>query len=179
MQRIGSDRLLRSFAVVFAGPIGFQWLSIPWGLKSINDDGSTSFLGGYQHQQALSIILLTFLYVTCFSREMSVTASYARLAISMAGITLVNYRTALLAAALPAASLAVSKLLTTFVPKQRGVVLVLLGIVTVFVFVGVATLAQERFADIGTMLDKNTSLLQPPERFSKAEIRLFSGRAYL
>src|SRR5437879_3194887 len=74
MQRIGSDRLLRSFAVVFAGPIGFQWLSIPWGLKSINDDGSTSFLGGYQHQQALSIILLTFLFVTCFSREVTVTA---------------------------------------------------------------------------------------------------------
>jgi hypothetical protein len=179
MQRIGSERLLRSFAVVFAGPIGFQWLSIPWGLKSINDDGSTSFLGGYQHQQALSIILLTFLYVTCFSREIGVTAAYARLAISMAGIALVNYRTALLAAALPAASLAVSKLLTNFVPKQRGVVLVFLGIVTVFVFVGVAALAQERFADIGTMLDKNTSLLQPPERFSKAEIRLFSGRAYL
>jgi hypothetical protein len=179
MQRIGSDRLLRSYAVVFAGPIVFQWLSIPWGLKATNDDGSISFLGGYQHQQALSIILLTFLYVTCFSREMSVTASYARLAISMAGIALVNYRTALLAAALPAASFAVSKLLRSFVPKQRGVVLVLMGIVTMFVFVGVAALAQERFADIGTMLDKNTSLLQPPERFSKAETRLFSGRAYL
>jgi hypothetical protein len=51
--------------------------------------------------------------------------------------------------------------------------------VTVFVFFGVAILAQERFADIGTMLDKNTSLLQPPERFSEEETRMFSGRAYL
>jgi O-antigen ligase len=58
-------------------------------------------------------------------------------------------------------------------------VLVILAIVTVFVFFGVAVLAQERFADIGTMLDKNTSLLQPPERFSQEETRMFSGRAYL
>src|SRR5207237_6934170 len=67
MQRIGSGRLFRSFAVIFAGPIVFQWLAIPWGLKVTNDDGSTSFLGGYQHQQSLSIIFLTFLYVKCFS----------------------------------------------------------------------------------------------------------------
>ncbi|NOJ39144.1 O-antigen ligase family protein [Bradyrhizobium australiense] len=179
MQRIGSARLFRSFAVIFAGPIVFQWLSIPWGLKVTNDDGSTSFLGGYQHQQALSIILLTFLYVTCFSQGMSVTASYVRLAISAAGIVLANYRTALLAAALPAASLAVSTVLRHFIPKQRAIVLVTLAIMTVFVFVGFAIVAQDRFADIGTMLDKNTSLLQPPERFSRAETRMFSGRAYL
>jgi O-antigen ligase len=108
-----------------------------------------------------------------------VTASYVRLAVSAAGIALANYRTALLAAALPAAALAVSTLLRNVVPKQRGVVLVILAIVAVFVFFGVAILAQERFADIGTMLDKNTALLQPPERFSADETRMFSGRAYL
>jgi hypothetical protein len=179
MQRCGRERTLRALAVVFAVPIVLQWLSVPWGLKATNADGSTSFLGGYQHQQALSIILLTFLYVACFSRGMSGTASYVRLAVSVAGIALANYRTALLAAALPAASFAFSTLLRNVVPKQRGVVLVILAIVTVFVFFGVAVLAQERFADIGTMLDKNTSLLQPPERFSQEETRMFSGRAYL
>jgi hypothetical protein len=179
MQRCGREATLRSLAVVFAAPIVLQWLSVPWGLKATNADGSTSFLGGYQHQQSLSIILLTFLYVTCFSRGMSGTASYVRLAVSVTGIALANYRTALLAAALPAASFAFSTLLRNVVRKQRGVVLVILAIVTVFVFLGVAVLAQERFADIGTMLDKNTSLLQPPERFSQEETRMFSGRAYL
>jgi hypothetical protein len=179
MQRCGLDRILRSLAVVFAGPMVLQWLSVPWGLKATNTDGSTSFLGGYQHQQALSIVLLTFLYVTCFSQGMSVTASYVRLAISSAGIALANYRTALLAAALPTASLAVSTVLRNFMPKHRAIVLVVLATMTVLVFVGFAILAQDRFADIGTMLDKNTSLLQPPERFSRAETRMFSGRAYL
>jgi hypothetical protein len=110
---------------------------------------------------------------------MSMTASYARLAISVAGIALANYRTALLATALPAASLAVSKLMRRFVPKQRSVVFVFLGVVTVFVFLGIATLARERFADIGTTLDKGASLIQPPESFTRQETRLFSGRVYL
>ena len=56
---------------------------------------------------------------------------------------------------------------------------VVLAIVAVIVFFGVTVLAQDRFADIGTMLDKNTSLLQPPERFSQEETLMFSGRAYL
>ena len=179
MQRCGRERTLRALSVVFVVPILLQWFSVPWGLKATNEDGSTSFLGGYQHQQSLSIILLTFLYVTCFSRRISSLATYLRLAISVAGIALANYRTALLAAALPAAALAFSTLLQNVVPKQRGVVFVILAIVTVFVLFGVAVLVQDRFADLGTMIDKNTSLLQPPERFSQEEARMFSGRAYL
>lgn len=177
--RCGRERIFRSLAVLFAAPIVLQWLSVPWGLKAINADGSTSFLGGYQHQQSLSIIMLTFLYVTCFSQGMSGTASYVRLGVSVAGIALANYRTALLAAALPATSLAFSTLLRSVLPKQRSVLLGILAIVTLFVFFGVAVLVHDRFADIGVMIDKNTSLLQPPERFSEEETRMFSGRPYL
>jgi hypothetical protein len=97
----------------------------------------------------------------------------------MTGLALANYRTAMLAAALPAGSLAFSTLLRNIVPKQRGILLAILAIVAVFASFGVAVLVQDRFADIGTMLDKNTSLLQPPERFSEEETRMFSGRAYL
>jgi O-antigen ligase len=165
--------------MVFVGPIGLQWLSVLWGLKVTNEDGSPSFLGGYEHEQAFSIILLTFLYVSCFSRGLGVTSSYVRLAISAAGISLANYRTAILAAALPAASLAVSKLTGKFVRQQRFVMLVFFGVLAVFVFVGVAALERERFADLGTMFDKGAALIQPPEHFSREETRLFSGRAYL
>jgi hypothetical protein len=179
MWRHGPERILRSLAVVFAGPILLQWLSVPWELKTTNEDGSSSYLGGYQHQQSLSIIILTFLYVTCLSRTTGVIGSYARLLVSIAGLSLANYRTALLAAALPAAALAVSPLIAKVVPKQRSVVVVALGIVTVLVFIGVATVAQERFADIGTTVEKGASLIQPPEYFTRDEKRLFSGRAYI
>ena len=179
MQRLGSDRIFRSLAVIFAGPIGLQWLSVPWGLKTTAQDGSSFFIGGFQHQQSISIIFLTFLLVTCFSPSLSVIASYGRLVIVVVGVALANYRTSLLAAALPASSLVVSRLAGKFVPKQRSIAYVLLGLVTVFVFIGVATLARERFADLGTTLDKGASLIKPPEHFTTEDKRLFSGRLYL
>ena len=56
---------------------------------------------------------------------------------------------------------------------------VFLAVVTVFVFVGVGTLARERFADLGTTLDKGASLIKPAEHFTTEDKRLFSGRIYL
>src|SRR5215813_7965208 len=79
MRRRGSERVLRALAVIFAGPIGLQWLSIPWGLKTTTAEGSTFFIGGFQHQQAISIIFLTLLFVTCFPPSLSMIASFGRL----------------------------------------------------------------------------------------------------
>jgi hypothetical protein len=179
LRRLGSDRVFRSLAVIFAGPIVLQWLSVPWGLKTTTPDGSSFFVGGFQHQQAISIIFLTFLFVTCFSPSLTLTASYARMAIVALGIALANYRTSLLAAAVPAASLAVSKLAWKFVPKQRGIAIVFLSLVTVLVLVGVGFLARERFADIGAAVDKGALLIKPAEYFTTQDKRLFSGRLYL
>jgi hypothetical protein len=179
MRRVGSERVLRALAVIFLGPIILLWLSVPWGLEFTNEDGTTSFIGGYQHQQSISIIFMTFLYLTCFSRDLNLITTYGRLAISVAGIILANYRTALLATALPAASLVISKLTGKFVPKHRSVVYVFLAVATIFVFVGIMNLSQRRFVDIGTTLDKGASLIQPPEHFTAQEMRLFSGRLYL
>jgi hypothetical protein len=179
LQRNGSDRVFGALAIVFVAPVVLQWLSVPWGLKTTNDDGSSSFIGGYQHQQALSIILLTFLYVSCFTPRLGAFASYARLAIVAVGLSLANYRTAMLSAALPAASLAISRLVRKFVPGQSTIVFVFLSVVAAFAFIGIAIVAQERFADLGTMVDKGASLIQPPQDFTGAEKRLFSGRVYL
>jgi hypothetical protein len=179
MRRHGSDRVLGALVIVFVGPIALQWISVGSGLRSTNEDGSPSFIGGYQHAQAFSIILLTFLFVTCFARRIRATTIYWRLAIAAAGLALANYRTTLLAAALPAAALAVSKLTGKLVRKQRGVAVLFLGLVTVVVFVGIANLAQDRFADIGTTIHKGESLIQPPQHFTVDEKRLFSGRVYL
>jgi hypothetical protein len=179
MGRRGSEPIFRSLAVIFAGPVVLQWLSVPWGLKTTSPEGTNFFIGGYQHQQSLSIILLTFLYVTCFSPSLGLLPSYGRLAIVAVGLALANYRTAVLAAAVPASTLAVSKLVERVVPKQRGIVVVFLAVVPVFVLVGVGTLATDRFGDIGTTLDKGASLIKPADHFTTEDKRLFSGRIYL
>jgi hypothetical protein len=180
LRRHGSDRVFGALAVVFIGPIALQWVSVAWGLKSTNEeDGSSSFIGGYQHEQSFSIILLTFLVVTCFSQRIGVTTANGRLGLAATGLVLANYRTTLLAAALPAAALAVSKLTGKLVRKQRVIAVLFLGFVTIVVFVAIANLAHERFADIGTTIQKGASLIQPPEYFTTDERRLFSGRVYL
>jgi len=179
MNRLGPDRLLRALAVVFAAPIVLQWSSVPLDIHLTNKDGSLCFIGGYEQQQMFSIILLTFLFVTCFLQRITLTSTYLRLAIIALGLALANYRTSVLAAALPAASLAVRGALGQVVKIQRRVSFVILVAVAVFVFVGIAQLAQDRFADLGSVVQKGTSLIQPPQYFTAAERQLFSGRIYL
>src|SRR5882762_10264250 len=88
MRRRGSERIFRAVALICAGPIALQWISVPWGLRTTTPDGLTFFTGGYQHQQSLSILLLTFLFVTCLSVQPSVIAAFWRLAIVVVGLVL-------------------------------------------------------------------------------------------
>lgn len=179
LQRRGSDAIFRSLAVIFAGPIILQWLSVPWGLKTTAKDGSSFFIGGFQHQQSISIIFLTFLFITCFSPSLSTIVSYGRLVIVAVGVALANYRTSLLAATLPASALVVSRMTDNFFPRQRVIAFLLLGVVAIFVLVGLVTVAHDRFADLGVVLDKGASLIKPPESFTTEDKRLFSGRLFL
>lgn len=178
IERHGPDRVFRALAAVFIGPIVLQWLSVASGLYSVNEDRTLSFIGGYQHEQAFSIILLTFLYVTAFSK-LGTIVSYVRLLIALVGLGYANYRTSILAAAVPAVSFAVSTLMGRITPRQRSVVFIALGAVTVVALVGIANLAHDRFADLSTVLDKGASLIQPPDHFTADQKRLFSGRIYL
>jgi len=179
VQRHGSERILRALAVIFAGPIALQWISVLSGLSVTTPDGLSFFIGGYQHQQELSIILLTFLFITCLSVRLSVLVTVGRLAIVLVGLSLANYRTALVAAGMPAASLVVSQFVRKVVPRQRAIALVLAIIITNFALIGAAELKSERFVDLGTIWDKSISLIQPPDYFTSDERRLLSSRVYL
>ena len=178
LQRRGSDAIFRSLAVIFVGPVVLQWLSVPWGLTTAKD-GTSFFIGGFQHQQSISIILMTFLFITCFSPSLSTIVSYGRLAIVAAGVALANYRTSLLASALPASALIVSRITDNLFPRQRIIAFLLLGVVAIFVLVGLVTVAHDRFADLGVVLDKGASLIKPPGSFTTEDKRLFSGRLFL
>jgi hypothetical protein len=179
MCRFGPDRILNALSVIFAAPIVLQWFSFFLGARQLNEDGTFSFIAGYHHHQAFSIVLLTFLFITCFRQSAGLTSTYSRLAIVAAGLALANYRTSLLAAALPAAAVALMALMGRVTNHQRRVALVFLVAVAVFAFVGVARLAEDRFADLGTAVENGASLIQPPEHFTLADRHLFSGRAYL
>lgn len=179
IERHGPDRVFGTLSVLFIAPLILQWLSVASNLETVNEDRTLSFIGGYQHEQAFSIILLTFLYITAFSPGMSAAMAYFRLLLVAVGLVLANYRTTILAAVIPAATLAQAVMMRKVIPKQRSVVLIFLGVLTVLTMVGLAQLAQDRFADVGRVVDKSTSLIQAPEYFTAEERRLFSGRAHL
>ncbi len=179
ISRHGADRIFGAFTVVFVGPIGAQWISVAMGLHLTNKDGTFCFIGGYQHEQMFSIILLTFLFVTCFQRQLSVVSTLIRLIVVAVGLALANYRTSVLAAILPFAALLISMLMARVVRGQREVVLVVVGALSVILLVAGANLAQDRFSDLGSAVHKGASLIQPPQYFTTDERRLFSGRAYL
>jgi len=166
-------------AVIYAAPIALQWLSVPWGLKTMALDGTTFYIGGYESQQALSITFLTFLVVTCFSSSLGAIAAFGRLGIVAVGLVLANYRTSILAAALPASTLVISKLLSKFVPRQRLAAFMLLGVITAFALVGFAVMEQQRFSDLGVIYDQGAALVKPPSHFAPEDRRLLSGRLYL
>jgi hypothetical protein len=179
IERNGPDRVFRVLAVVFTGPIVLQWISVAWGLDLINEDRTLSFVGGYQHEQAFSIILLTFLYITVFVSRLGVIASYLRLLIVAAGLAYANYRTTILAATAPAVSFAITTVIGRITPRQRIFVFIVVGAATVASLIEIANLAYARFADLGEVLDKGASLIQSPEYFTADQRRLFSGRVYL
>ena len=179
IERNGPDRVFRSLAAVFAAPIVLQWLSVALHMGALNEDRTLSYIGGYNHEQAFSIIVLTFLYITVLSPSVSATKAYIRLFLAVAGLALANYRTTIIAAILPVVSLALAKAVRNFVPKQRSTVFVFLGTLSIVAMIGIAQLAHDRFADLGVALDRGVSLIQPPEYFTREEHRLFSGRAYI
>src|SRR3981081_3913664 len=49
MRRRGSEPIFRSLAVIFAGPVLLQWLSVPWDLKVTSPHGTTFYIAGAAH----------------------------------------------------------------------------------------------------------------------------------
>ena len=179
IERNGPDRVFRSLAAVFVAPIVLQWLSVALHMGALNEDRTLSYIGGYNHEQAFSIIVLTFLCITALSPGLSATISYIRLVVAAAGLAWANYRTTILAAILPIVSLALARAVGNLVPKQRSTAFVFLSTLGIVAMIGVAQLVHDRFADLGVALDRGASLIQPPEYFTREELRLFSGRAYI
>ena len=65
--RHGSGAVFRTLIVAFLPPLALQALSVVVGLgKFSTSDNSICYIGGYNHEAAFSIIVLTFLYCSCF-----------------------------------------------------------------------------------------------------------------
>lgn len=161
----------------FAAPLAFQALSLGLGVsKATEADGSVSYIGGYNHEAAFSIIGLTALMLAGFA---SVLRGWSMpiVLIAAASILLANYRTVLIAATPFLLCWLLSAVTSRVARRDRPLVGAIAATAALAVGVGGVIVMQDRFADFAALWGRE--LPAAPTAFTDAERDLFSSRLYL
>jgi hypothetical protein len=179
IRRDGDARILAPLLWAFAPPLVLQAVSIALGVgKTSEGDGSVSFVGGFSHEAAFSMVLVTCFAVASLAPRLPVALRIGLLCASVIGIFAANYRTALFALAPMALGYLMFSTARSFHSRQR----LFVGAVTLVGAVGLTLIAawalRERMADIAAAAG-NESLFKPPSAFTESERTLFSGRFYI
>lgn len=172
--------LFRRLILAFAPLLVFQILSVATGLVKASElDGSRSYIGGYNHEAAFSVALVTFFIVVSFATRLARWLKFTLLALIFAGVVVANYRTSIIALLPFAATVFVSRTAGLFRPRQRWA-LIAVGVLLAFVALAVITaFTGERFGDLAVFLTDPGAYIKPQEQFTLEERRLLSGRAYI
>lgn len=179
IQRDGDARILGPLLWTFVPPLMLQAASIVLGAgKAGEADGSVSFVGGFSHEAAFSIVLVTCFAVTSFAPRLHPVLRVGLLTACVIGIFAANYRTSLVALAPLAIGFFTFSTARSFTSRQRMFV----GAATLVGAIGVTILAawalRERMADIAVAAGDDV-IFKPPGEFNQTERALFSGRIYL
>lgn len=176
----GEKRVMNLLLFSFAPLLLFQAASVALHVvKAGESDGSVSYIGGFYHEAAFSIALATCLLAACFATGLHWVLRGGLIAVCLVGIYLANYRTTILGIApLVFAYFALPGLNRFYqdhkVVIRYGLVLgaVLVGVVGVFAL-------QERFKDLSTAFSHLSTLIKPPDAFTREDKDLLSGRPYI
>lgn len=176
----GGARFFTPLLWAFAPLLIFQLLSIGLGaVKASEFDGSSSYIGGYNHEATFSIAMATFFVVACFAVTLQRLVQAVLSAALLAGIVLANYRTTMLAVLPLAAIQLVSSTMFSFVREQRVILAVVLSLITLAVVAVLAGVSAERFNDLAVFFGDPSQYIKPQAEFSFDERRLLSGRVYI
>lgn len=180
LEDLGERRMMKLLLWAFLLPFVLQVASVALGVvKASESDGSTSYIGGYSHEAAFSVILMTCFVVACFASGLRPFFRISLLIVCLGAILLANYRTAILALAPLAVAQFNLDIISRFSHRQRiGIGVVLLA-VSIPILIGAAWLIRERFADLAVVMGNLDNLIKRPEQYTFEEARLLSGRAYL
>lgn len=172
--------LFRRLIPAFAPLLVFQILSLATGLVKASElDGSRSYIGGYNHEAAFSVALVTFFFVVSFAEGLRRWVKFGLLGLIFTGVLLANYRTSIIALLPFAATIFISRAAGLFRPRQRWALLAI-GFLLAFVALAIITAATgERFGDLAVFLTDPGAYIKPQEQFTLEERRLLSGRAYI
>ena len=180
LSALGEKRMMNLLLWSALTPLLFQILSIALHVvKGNEDDGSASYIGGYNHEAGFSVGLATLFVIACFANGLNVWVRGAILVILLGGMVAANYRTSILAFA-PLAFVQFNlDVIGRFPPRQRAFIAI--GILTISGLVALAGawMLRERFADLGTVFGSLGDLMKPQWEFTPDQKRLMSSRPYI
>ncbi|WP_269519982.1 O-antigen ligase family protein [Alteromonas sp. BMJM2] len=176
----GQNETFKKLLVAFFMPVTLQVLSILLGqAKATEADGSTSYIGGYNHEAAFSMIIVSFIFVVGLVERNSIKFRTSLFSMAVFLLVLVNYRTAILTILPIAAVFYFTLVEQRLKPSQKAPVLVVVSILFFMVFSVLSFTMQERFADVGVLLSNLDLIVKAPMYFSDAERDIMSARVFI
>src|SRR5262249_26319323 len=143
------------------------------------DPDSVSYIGGYYHEAAFSVVMATALVAACFADGLNKYVRNGLIVACLIGIFFANYRTTIVAIAPMLAAYFGFSSLNRFPKRDHPFIVSALILFGCLVF-GVITMAlAERFQDVGVAASGNVNFFKPPEEYSVDEMRLLSGRPHI
>ena len=173
----GEVEVGRMLVWAFSFPVLFQILSIGLGVaKASEADGSRSWIGGYNHEAAFSVVLAGALFMMCLIRRLNTTFRLVAVVYLLAALYLANYRTSIIATG-PLLLIAVpTMVLTLLVPRQRAFAVFLVGFVTLALATVIGIVSADRFSDLFYIAQHPNELIRPPTAITTVQRHLLSGR---
>lgn len=173
----GIDRALLLMTAAFLLPLVLQLETLALGVaKASEADGSRSYIGGYNHEAAFSVILLCPIVLLSLNKRLKPLLNMLAIAAFAFGIILANYRTALIAMVPLIGFAFVSLGLRMFVTNQRRAVLALMPVVLLALVPAISYNFHDRFGVLGEVIDDPAMLTRSPEDLAPDQGRLLSGR---
>ncbi|MXQ13568.1 O-antigen ligase family protein [Microvirga makkahensis] len=178
--RHGSSAVFGTLIVAFLPPLALQVLSVAMGLGKFSiSDSSICYIGGYNHEAAFSIIMLTFLYCSFFLESDRPFLTAICVPIALMALLLANYRTSLLAAIPITVAAPLIGAVRRVSPTDRPFVLIVFALAGTMLFYAAAIVLQERFDDLFLTLANLSDLVKPPEYYTTSDEELLSARAVI
>ncbi|WP_218352164.1 O-antigen ligase family protein [Alteromonas lipotrueiana] len=180
IRKVGKDEVLRKMLVAFFLPVSLQIMSILLGeAKATEADGSTSYIGGYNHEAAFSMIMASFILVVGLLAPGYIRFRSLLFVTGCVLLVLANYRTSVLAILPMAIIFAYSTLEARVTPRYKPVFLIASAFATALLFLLMSYTMQDRFADVFVFLTSLDDLIKAPVYYTEAEKDIFSARVYI
>lgn len=176
----GQNETFKKLLVAFAMPLTLQFLSVMLGhTKATESDGSTSYIGGYNHEAAFSMIIVSFIFLVGLVERGTLKLRTLLFSLSVVLLVLVNYRTSVLAILPITAVFFYTLIETRLKPSQKVPVMTIVVMVLIFSFMVLSFTMRERFSDVAILISNLDIVLKAPIYFSETEKDIMSARVYI